>query len=640
MELNRVDIRNFKSIKELKFELSENYHVLAGKNESGKTNILEAISYLDPKKKPEISHIREPLPEEKSVENSKIFFVFTPEIEEELSVLETYKTHFLDYDLVEEMPLFKYYGLEYSAEGYFNTRLECLIFINFTKPSRTFTYWGTSSTVKTIGGWKKVTDSCPADAKVIDKNGDERKIKKGLILNTKLYESIPKEYLEDLTPEFISTIIGDSLVTILKKLSFDCIHWFYDSKNLLPSKVVLAGFKENPDSCLPLKYLFNLAGIDDIKADLDIASSKSTKAIRNLLKRVSTQATSFFNEKWKEYDNIEFNLTVNGDNIEISILEQNYFDFAQRSDGFKRFITFLIMISVKVQTNQLYNSIILIDEPEISLHPSGQRYLRDELRNISITNTVVFSTHSIFMVDPEDLKNHFVVKKELEETKVTLVESSDIYDEEVVYNALGHSMFESLKKKNILFEGWRDKHLFKVAISRIPATYKKLKVLKEYGLAHSKGVKGIRHITPILELANRECIITSDSDEPAKEQQKDFNKDPQPYKWYCFDDLLKEEVAVTAEDFIKPAPIINALENYSEKYEIPKITAEKLEHPKGKIFAIKEWLKTSPKEDKKPDLNGFKTNLFENLKYTQIETKYYSFLEQILQVSEKTTPPY
>jgi predicted ATP-dependent endonuclease of OLD family len=41
------------------------------------------------------------------------------------------------------------------------------------------------------------------------------------------------------------------------------------------------------------------------------------------------------------------------------------------------------------------NKVILLDEPETHLHPSGQKYLRNELLKISENNLVIYATHSI-----------------------------------------------------------------------------------------------------------------------------------------------------------------------------------------------------------------------------------------------------
>jgi len=116
------------------------------------------------------------------------------------------------------------------------------------------------------------------------------------------------------------------------------------------------------------------------------------------------------------------------------------------------------------------------------------------------------------MIDRENLGRHLIVKKEHESTILNEVTASNIVDEEVIYNALGYSIFEELKPKNILFEGWRDKRLYQVRVSKLPATLSNRDELKEAGVCHVKGVSDIGRVTPLLELAQRQWVIVSDAD--------------------------------------------------------------------------------------------------------------------------------
>jgi predicted ATPase len=210
--------------------------------------------------------------------------------------------------------------------------------------------------------------------------------------------------------------------------------------------------------------MFGLAQYKDIA--LAVADARARpNGLRNLLNRVADRATKHMHSVWKEYRGIRIELSPNGPNIEASIRDAfNLYDLHRRSDGFKRFVTFLLMVSARVKSKDLVNTVYLHDEPDTSLHPSGARYLRDELIKISKHNYVDFSTHSIFMVDRELLGRHLIVEKKGEVTSIREVDESNIVDEEVVYNALGHSIFEHLKPRNVIFEGWRDKRLFQVAV--------------------------------------------------------------------------------------------------------------------------------------------------------------------------------
>lgn len=632
MKLIRIEITNFKSIQDLTIPFEENYHVLAGKNESGKTNILEAISYLNENKLLDKTCIREPLLDEEPITDSSIMFIFIPSENNKKSLHIYYKSLFINYDEIKDQVLLDYFETEKSIFQFFNERLECILNVDFISSARLKQYWGINKNYKVKDNWKKIVDGTSPTTKLkLKASGEEIEIGNAKIIDVNAYREIPNKIIENLTAEFINEKVGSGLIELLHTSVPKCIHWFYDSRNLLPSKVVLNEFKENPDGCLPLKYLFNLAEINNIKSEIDSANARGTKPLRNLLSRISKQATSFFNKKWGEYNDFQFELTINGANLEIGIKEENSYDFSQRSDGFKRFITFLIMISAQVETSQLEDSVLIIDEPEIGLHPSGQRFLRAELKKIAETNKVIFSTHSIFLIDTDNLENHYKVEKKNEITEVQKIESSNIVDEEVIYNALGYSVFETLKEKNILFEGWRDKHIFKIALSKIPNGHNTIAPLRNYGLTHAKGVKEIKYIAPILELANRECLILSDSDKPAKEKQKEFLSEPQKFEWKCYDDLTIEQTAITAEDFVKSDYIIKTLEKFKIKYGLKPISLDNLDHPKGKMYVINEWLKSSAKEDLKKDLNEFKEDLFKHLKNSNIENKYYELLEKIYQ---------
>jgi len=51
------------------------------------------------------------------------------------------------------------------------------------------------------------------------------------------------------------------------------------------------------------------------------------------------------------------------------------------------------------------------------------------------------------MIDRENINRHLIVTKKDEKTKIANVTESNIVDEEVLYNALGYSIFESLQEK-------------------------------------------------------------------------------------------------------------------------------------------------------------------------------------------------
>ncbi len=490
--------------------------------------------------------------------------------------------------------------------------------------------WSIPKSAKIIGQWKKVKPT-PTPAPITLPDGTAALGGTYSIIDIGDYPDTPATTLSDLSPSELNSFASTAIQEVTEANLPDCLFWSYNEANLLPGQIDLEGFAADPETCLPLKHMFELGDAADIQAAIESAKQRSN-GIRNLLKRISEQSTKHMHNVWKEYQGIKLGLQQNGDNIEATIDDtHNVYDLSRRSDGFKRFITFLLMVSAKAKTKRLENTLYLHDEPDTSLHPSGARHLREELIKISTNNNyVVYSTHSIFMIDRSRIDRHFLVRKKNEITTLEQVNESNIVDEEVIYNALGSSIFESLKAKNIVFEGWRDKRLFQIALSKLPSEQKALKkTFSEVGACHAKGVKDVSRITPMLELAHRECIIISDGDQPALEQQKAYNGYG---AWLRYNQLLKNSHVVTAEDFIKPEAFQPILKNIrSENPSLAEFQFDDLKIEGGRLAIIEKWLKAGGigKDATKPILNRIKEDIFSKLTPKNIEANYFTLLQEL-----------
>ena len=76
MLLTKVTIRNYRSIKDLELSLNPKCRILVGINESGKTNILDALNLLDPDVESTRRDLREPGLRELPVTQSYVRFIF------------------------------------------------------------------------------------------------------------------------------------------------------------------------------------------------------------------------------------------------------------------------------------------------------------------------------------------------------------------------------------------------------------------------------------------------------------------------------------------------------------------------------------------------------------------------------------
>ena len=633
MKLEKIKIVNFRSIKDLELDFYNNSRVLVGINEAGKSNILKAAALLADDIEIQSDDVRQESYEEECVEESFVEFYFTFNNEQINNLNKLLLDKTLTFNSNPKILVHNEQNITFSdlckLKGNCSYKVDVLK--NTAEPK--FFAFNTSYEYKVCNTLKAISMQCPKDYTLTIDDTIYNLSDYNLIDIEGLEYTIPQEYLTPCKISDINRILRNNVVEIFKTSKPQTIYWSFQKENLLPNKVNLERFEENPNICIPLKNMFALAGYDKIKVALENAKSR-TNGIKNLLTRVAETATKHFNSIWHEYDEVKFELNHNGENIEPSIKDiYNNFGLAQRSDGFQRFITFLLMISIKVRHNSLQNSLLIVDEPEISLHPYGAKFLRDELSKIAENNYVLYSTHSPFMIDEKAIEKHYRICKEKEKTIALKTNESNYMDEEVLYNAIGYSIFSRLKEKNIIFEGWRDKQLFKIALSSEKLDESVKSKFNNVGLAHAKGVISFKHITPIIELVDRECIVVSDNDEAAKKEQEKFNQENLYGEWLRYNEIDENCHAITGEDFIKldsfkllAATILSKIdENLSD------LTDVDLTNRRGKIHAMAEFLKSKGLSDKeqKEVLNQIKEFVFKNIKSDDIEDSYFELMSKL-----------
>jgi len=133
----------------------------------------------------------------------------------------------------------------------------------------------------------------------------------------------------------------------------------------------------------------------------------------------------------------------------------------------------------------------------------------------------------------------------------------------------------------------------------------------------------------MLDLANRNYIVISDSDKPAVEQQKAFRGDG---RWIRYNEYATISPAVTSEDFLTPEAFKDAIANMSAEIpNLPQLPLPDLADPRGKLAALRSWLASAnlTSDQIKGALDRLKDDVFDKLKPAQIEPAYYDFLSSI-----------
>ncbi len=132
----------------------------------------------------------------------------------------------------------------------------------------------------------------------------------------------------------------------------------------------------------------------------------------------------------------------------------------QRSEGFQWLVSFFVVFFAEAMDKHK-NAILLLDEPGMSLHGLKQRDFRETISRLAQTNQTIYTTHSPFLVGPDELDIVKVVemKNRKEGTKVhTTISSSDPAGLLPLQEALGYDLAQSLfsQQRNLILEGITD----------------------------------------------------------------------------------------------------------------------------------------------------------------------------------------
>lgn len=625
MKLKKVLIYNFRSIKKAEIDFSENPRVLVGMNEAGKTNILHALRLIDDQFSIQNQDIRETSLEKERIDEAYIKFLFEFEEEEIKDIYQQIKKEILMRD--EKSKLFKKGNQEY-CNLYELIKLEFnsgVYKIDLLEEDKSAKYFGVEDVdlIKEFRKPKPNVNYTFTHPQIGSINISQFK----LINYSEFKPQINEQYLDTATFEDFEDLISEKIIEKIEEKLPDVIYWEYKDEYLLPPSISIDEFVRDLNTCIPLKNLFLIANIKESEISKYITTGRRNfNTFRSRLNKIAEAATKFFRKAWPEYKTIKFNLYPTETQIKCGVEEKNIWDFQRRSDGFKRFVSLLLSLSIPSESGLLNNALILIDDADTNLHPSGAKYLMKQLKKIAKNNYVVYATHSIFMIDRENIQRHYIVSKKNEITLIEEATEETFCDDEVLYKALGASVYEILNEKNILFEGWTDKKLFFTSLEK----FKKYeKFFKKIGISHAGGVRTIKNVVPLLEMGNRKCLIISDADKPAIEAQKEHNENKRWGVWKTYNDLSEK---IYAEDFIKEEILNEKLKKVLKDFNI-ELKEDDFKFPQNnRIFALKEFLKNHgsiPKEKIKDIIKKFKEFVFDELKPQEIEDSYLGILEKI-----------
>ncbi len=438
MKITKIIIENFKSIQHIEFDVKKygnSYTTMfLGINESGKSNILQAMSFFNvPNEEFDYNDMHNQKDEQKKPIDLWFYLSFEQ--------VETYSSLIKKEILNDKIFNFKINSIVkhvYLQEG-----------ANHFEVEYTFNI-------------EEITENIFIK-ELITNNVD------GQNINSKSYEvskfnDIQNTYVE-FTKDVFKEYFENKIIDIIQKYEPQTSFW-KPSDEYLITEVNLEEFKADVNKNKPLKNIFALAGYDTedkIKKEIDSTSDFNLR--RKLSTTLSDEATKYINNKWKHKIKIDIEIT-DSKKCNVSIVddgkknEHNFYKMNVRSEGFKQFMSLILSLSIETEKFRKKDKLIIIDEPEAHLHPSGIRDLKEQLLSIGKDNYVFISTHSPFLVDQKTKERNIIIRKNnaaITEKKEIRSEE-DLRDDEVLELAFGINVYKDLLiPHRILVEGQSDK---------------------------------------------------------------------------------------------------------------------------------------------------------------------------------------
>lgn len=493
MKITKIKLENFKSIKSIEFDIKKygkSYTtMLVGINESGKSNILEAMSFLET---PSSDFDYYDLHCQQDDVDDPVDLWFSLEFEYKDTCLNALKEHITNSDLLS-------FEIDNIIKNVYLQKGET----NFTD-SYSFDIKKLSKSLFIKKEQKNITD----------KQGQPVTVETYALSKTK-----DDEAFQELNLEVFKEIFSENIEKIIKRYTPSISYW-KPSEEYLVSEVDLNTFKDDVNANVPLKHIFYIAGMKDaktIKSEIEKISNANLRL--KLGGTLGDKATSYIKKIW-DHD-IVINVEIAPSGVcGVTVRDGgkanqfNHHKMSARSEGFKQFISLILSLSIEAKTTKRKNSLILIDEPEAHLHPSGIRDLRTELLAIGENNYLFVSTHSPFLVDRKNKDRNVIIRKNRSAAteKVEIDQYTQAIDDEVLLEAFGIEVYKDLlNPHSILVEGATDKQILQKSFAA--------KSISNYGITNGHG-SNVDTLASKLNETGMSVLVILDDDEQGKEYKK------------------------------------------------------------------------------------------------------------------------
>ena len=543
--LTSVKLDKYKSYETVQsFDVDERVTVLVGKNESGKTAVLEAIAKTryfenDPKFKFDATHDyprREKKRYDKSGEIAECVtctYKVSPELAKQIAADvgdSTFTKHSftvttkynnensiggVDADI---NAFLKHFAKKHAIND--KKDVEGLLSLTSLEKIKSFQASETKALAQRQAEETARATTAGTPAKIIPKRGIMDKL---LLLEP--YLTHGAKGWKDVDYYIYNKYLSPNLPKFL----------YYDEYYALPSRIDIeelnAGRLVN-DEQKTSKALFELA-------DININELTSTTNFERYIAELEATGNHITDELFKYWKaNSQLRVKFQIDRKLVGNINHNVLDIrvenlkhgmslplGTRSKGFNWFFSFIVWFN-KIQEDKNSNYVLLLDEPGLNLHASAQSDLLRFIESLSDRHQIVYTTHSPFMVDAETL--HRVRTIFDGEHGSAISESIQQRDSDTLFPlqaALGYDIAQNLfiSKNNLLVEGPADL-IYLTVMSGILESEKRVGLKDGITIVPVGGLDKVATFISLLKASklNIACFLDTFTDQAGKQRVDDL----------------------------------------------------------------------------------------------------------------------
>lgn len=254
--------------------------------------------------------------------------------------------------------------------------------------------------------------------------------------------------------------------------------------------------------------------LDNRYYQLNAASVKLTESIRQIWNPTDGRAEAN-----------TLRISADGQYLKVVVVDDLgvEIELDQRSEGFQWLVSFFVVFFAEAMGDRK-NAILLLDEPGTSLHALKQKEFRKTLSLLAKDNQTILTTHSPFLVGPDELDLVRVVEMTNRSvgTKVhTSVTTTDPAAILPLQEALGYDLGQSLfhHSRNLVLEGLTDEWYLE-AVSELLAEAGIVKLDDQIALIPANAASKVVYFATFLHANALKVAALLDSDAAGDEAAK------------------------------------------------------------------------------------------------------------------------